>query len=140
MSGDPKLELLARVPLFAGCSRSAVNAIASLVDEVDVPDGKVLLQQGAMAHEFFLILEGRVRMERDGHVLGHLGPGEFMGEIALIDKGPRTATATAEGPGRVGVLAPREFHSLLDTHPDVRMAVLQALARRVRHLEPDRIE
>ncbi|MBA2255177.1 MAG: cyclic nucleotide-binding domain-containing protein [Chloroflexi bacterium] len=140
MSGDLKLELLAGVPLFARCSRSAVKAIAGLVDEVDVPDGKVLLREGDMAHEFFLILEGRVRIERGGQVLGRLGPGEFMGEIALIDKGPRTATATAERPGRVGVLARREFHSLLDAHPDVRIAVLEALARRVRHLEPDRID
>jgi CRP-like cAMP-binding protein len=137
MKGDHKLELLATVPIFTGCSRGSLETIGRLVDEVDTDDGQVLIRQGESGREFFLILEGQVRIERDGKVIRRLGPGDFMGEIALIDRGTRTASAIADGPGRVGVLAPREFHTLLDSHPDVRTAVLQAFARRVRHLEPD---
>jgi CRP/FNR family cyclic AMP-dependent transcriptional regulator len=140
MSGDRKLQLLAMVPMFANCRGRSLEAIGKLVDEVDTHDGQVLLRQGALAHEFFLVLEGHVRIERDGRVLARLGPGDFMGEIALIDHGPRSASATAEGEGRVGVLGPREFNSLLDQHPEVRTAVLLALARRVRILEPEGIE
>jgi CRP/FNR family cyclic AMP-dependent transcriptional regulator len=140
MSGDRKLELLAKVPMFGTCSRKSLEAIGSLVDEVDIRDGQVLLHQGDLAHEFFLVLDGQVRIERDGEVLAELGPGEFFGEIALIDHGPRTASAKAIGAGRVGVLGPREFSSLIGTHPDIRSAVLHALARRVRHLEPGGLE
>jgi CRP/FNR family cyclic AMP-dependent transcriptional regulator len=82
-----------------------------------------------------VILEGSVAVTRDGKALATLGPGDYLGEIALLDDGPRTATATAETGARLLVLAHREFHSLIDEYPDVRSAVLQSLAERVRRLD-----
>jgi len=134
---DKKLQLLARVPIFARLSRRDLERVGQLVEEVDVPAGKVLMRQGATGDEFFLIVEGSVRVERDGRVLKKRGPGEFVGEIALIDEGPRTATVTCESPCRMLVLAHREFHTLLSEHPDIQLLVLKTLAERVRHLEPD---
>jgi CRP/FNR family cyclic AMP-dependent transcriptional regulator len=132
---DKKLELLAGVPLFSGLDKAGLAHIAKLADEIDLPAGKQLLQQGSSPHEFFLIVEGSVRIDRDGAQINTLGPGEFLGEIALIDGGQRSATATAETPVSLLILGRREFNSLLNEYPDIRTSVLMALAQRVRRLE-----
>lgn len=140
MKADKKLQLLATVPIFARLRGRDLERIGQLVEEVDVPAGKVLMRQGDTGHEFFLIVEGRVRVERDGKVLKVRGQGEFVGEIALIDEGPRTATVTCETACRLLVLARREFHTLLSEHPDIQLLVLKTLAERVRKLEPERAD
>ena len=140
VKGDKKLELLATVPLFARLRKRDLERVGQLVEEIDLPAGKVLMRQGARGHEFFLIVEGRVRIERDGQVLKLRGHGEFVGEIALIDEGPRLATVTCETDCRLLVLAHREFHTLLNEHPDIQLVVLKTLAERVRHLEPERAD
>jgi CRP/FNR family cyclic AMP-dependent transcriptional regulator len=132
---DDKGRLLSAVPLFARLGRTGLAEIAALVDEVDVAAGTVLTREGRSGGEFFVIVDGAIAVERGGTVVRTLGPGEFLGEIALVDGGPRTATATATVPTRLLVLAHREFHSLMDRFPEVRMAVLQALAERVRALD-----
>jgi CRP/FNR family transcriptional regulator, cyclic AMP receptor protein len=137
VSRDEKLELLRQVPLFKSFKAGDLEHVGSLADEIDVPDGKALTREGQFGHEFFVIIAGRVRIERGGRTLSTLGPGDFLGEIALVDGRPRTATAIAEGPTRLLVLAHREFNSLLDRYPSIQLEVLHALARRVRHLEPD---
>jgi CRP/FNR family cyclic AMP-dependent transcriptional regulator len=134
---DPKTELLRRVPLFAGLDRRGLNEIGRLAEEVDLPAGAVLMREGQTGHEFFLIVDGRVRVERGGRVVNVAGPGDFLGEIALVDGGPRSATATAEERVRAIVLGQREFHSVLERHPQIRLQVLNALAKRVRQAEPD---
>ena len=136
-SDDTKLELLRRVPLFAGCGRDALRRIGQLADEVDVPDGYTLMRQGDLAQEFFLIVDGTVRIEREGRAIASLGPGEFLGEIGLIDEGRRSASATAEGPAKLLVITHQGFHSLLDSSPGIHLEVLKALAARVRRLEPE---
>ncbi|MGZ6345319.1 MAG: Crp/Fnr family transcriptional regulator [Candidatus Limnocylindrales bacterium] len=135
MSGDGKLDLLRRVPLFASFKAHDLELVARLADEIDVPAGKALTREGDVGHEFFVIVEGRVRVEREGQVLNTLGPGDFLGEIALVDGGPRTATAVTESNARLLVLAHREFSSLLSQYPSIQVEVLQALAHRVRHLD-----
>lgn len=134
---DQKLELLRRVPLFAGLGKRELEEVARLLDEVDLPAGRVLTEQGRPAGEFFVIVDGAVRIERDGRTVNRLHGGDFLGEIALIDGGPRTATTTVETGGRFLVVGHREFHSLLEANPTVQLAVLEALARRVRNLDPD---
>ncbi|HEY3522199.1 MAG TPA: cyclic nucleotide-binding domain-containing protein [Candidatus Limnocylindrales bacterium] len=134
---DRKHELLKRVPLFSGLSGSALDEIERLADEVDVAEGRHLVRQGDFGHEFFLVIDGEVEVERDGHRLATLGPGEFLGEIALVDGGTRTATATATKPTRLMVIGHREFNTLMADFPDVRIGVLEALASRVRRLEPE---
>jgi CRP/FNR family transcriptional regulator len=132
---DKKLELLARVPLFSGLGKGSLAQIAQLADEIDLPAGKQLLQQGDHPHEFFLIVDGSVRIDRDGAQINTLGPGDFLGEIALLDGGQRSATATAVTPVNLLILGQREFNTLLHDYPDIRTSVLTALARRVRRLE-----
>jgi CRP/FNR family cyclic AMP-dependent transcriptional regulator len=134
---NAKLELLRRVPLFAGCKNNALEQIERLADEVDVPDGYTLIREGTFGEQFFLIVQGRVRIERGGQTIRTLGPGEYLGEISLIDKGRTTATATTDGPARLFVLSHREFNSLLDQSPAIRLEIMRALASRVRQLDPD---
>jgi len=134
---DEKQRMLSRVPLFARCGGRSLEEIGKLADEIDVKDGTELMHEGRPGGEFFVIVDGRVRIERGGKVIATLGQGDFLGEIALIDGGPRTATAVADGPARLLVVAHREFHTLMADYPDIRLEILQALAERVRKLEPE---
>jgi CRP/FNR family transcriptional regulator, cyclic AMP receptor protein len=132
---DSKLELLAKVPLFQGLDRTSLGHVGRLADEIDLPADKLLLAEGELPYEFFIVVEGQVRIDRDGEQLNMLGPGDFLGEIALLDGGRRTATATTETPVRLLVLGSREFHSLLAEYPEIRASVLAQLADRVRRAE-----
>jgi CRP-like cAMP-binding protein len=136
---DQKLELLKRTPLLEGLGRRDLEEVGRLADEVDVAAGHVLMREGDPGREFFVIVDGSVRVERGGSVLATLGPGDFLGEIALIDEGPRTATATTETPATLLVLAHREFHSLMAQFESVRTCVLHCLAERLREYEPHAI-
>ena len=136
---DPKLDLLHRVPLFAGCTTKSMNQISQLSDEVDIRDGYVLMRQGDLGQEFFLVLDGRIRIERDGTTINTLGKGDFLGEIALLGDDRRTATAVSDGPSKVMVLTRSGFNSILDSSPEVRAAVMNALVTRLRRLEPDAV-
>lgn len=134
---NPKTELLRRVPLFGGLDRRGLEEIGRWAEEVELPAGTVLMREGQAGHEFFLIVDGRVRIERSGQLVGMAGPGDFLGEIALVDGGPRSATAIAESNVRALVLGQREFHSVLGRHPQIQLQVLKALAQRVRRAEPN---
>ena len=136
---DHKLELLGRVPLFGGCASRDLEEIGKLADEVNVSAGHTLMGEGATAQEFFVVIEGSLRVERGGTVVSKLGPGDFVGEIGLVDGRPRSATVTAETASRLFVIGHREFHSLLAAHPGIQIEVLQALAKRVRQLQPEGI-
>ena len=134
---DHKLAMLSKVPIFAGLGQKDLGEVGRLTEEVDLPAGHVLMREGASGSEFWVIIGGSVDVSRGGTQLRSMGAGDFLGEIALVDRGPRTATATAATPVRAFVLGAREFHSLLGTHPSIQTAVLEALAQRVRRLEPD---
>ncbi|HEX6127645.1 MAG TPA: cyclic nucleotide-binding domain-containing protein [Candidatus Limnocylindria bacterium] len=137
MARDEKLDLLQRIPLFSGLDRRRMERLGMLADEVDVPAGKVLMRQGETGSDMMVLVRGSVAVERDGNRLNTLGPGDFFGEIALVDGGPRTATITAEEPTTLLVITHRDFHSMMDEFPEVAAQVMNALANRVRHLEPD---
>jgi CRP-like cAMP-binding protein len=134
---DDKVAMLRSVPLFVGLDDDELKAVGAVAVEVDKPAGTELAREQTFGTEFYLILDGDVRIHRAGATLRHLGPGDFLGEIALIDHGRRSASATAETDCRLLVLGHREFHSLLDAQPDIRVHVLEALARRVRQLAPE---
>lgn len=134
---DPKLDLLRRVPLFTQCRGEPLELISRLADEVDVPDGYTLMRQGDIAHEFFLIVEGKVRIERNGKTLKTLGPGDYLGEVALLSESPRTATAMTEGPTSLLVITHQGFHSLLDSSSTIRSAIFEGVAAYLRDLLPD---
>jgi len=134
---DPKLDLLHAIGLFSRLGRADLERLGQLVDEVDVRAGTVLMRQGQHGGEAFVVASGRLSVERDGRRIADRGPGEIVGEIALLSEGPRTATVTAIEPSRLFVIGYREFHGLLDTQPAIRLAVLEELARRIRELEVD---
>ena len=93
---DEKLAVLRSVPLFVGLDDSELKAVGGLTTEVDVPAGHELAREETFGDEFYMILDGNVRIHRAGSTIRTLGPGDFLGEIALIDHGRRTASATAE--------------------------------------------
>jgi CRP/FNR family transcriptional regulator, cyclic AMP receptor protein len=95
------------------------------------------VQGGEIGREFFVIVEGKVEVTRGGKRVAMRGGGEFVGEIALLEQTPRTATVTAKTSLRVFVLTNRDFRSLLDESPGVERKVLRALARRVVELSTD---
>jgi CRP-like cAMP-binding protein len=134
---DQKLELLKRTPLLEGLGRKEIEAVGMLVDEIDVPAGRVLMREGDTGREFFVVVDGAVAIDRGGVRVKTMQPGDFFGEIALLAEGPRTATATADGDTTLLVLGHREFHSLMDQFPAIRTCVLEALAKRIRNLEPE---
>ena len=137
MARDEKLDLLHRIPLFSAFDGKKLQRLGMLADEVDVPAGKVLMRQGDSGSDMMVLVRGQVSVERDGERLNTLGPGDFFGEIALVDGGPRTATVTTEGPASLLVITHRDFHLLMDEFPEVAQQVMNALANRIRHLEPD---
>lgn len=137
MPRDEKLELLRKVPLFGRLGRRELERIGMLADEVDLPAGRVLMRQGDRGEEMFVIIEGGAEVVKDGRPLGEKSAGDFFGEIALVDGGPRTATVTLTRESRLLVVDRRQFHAMMEEFPDVRLQVLQALAERVRSSEPD---
>lgn len=137
MPRDEKVELLRSIPLFAGFGRRELERLGQLADQVDLPEGRVLMRQGDAGREAFVMVQGRARVERDGRVVAERTDGEVIGEIALLDEGQRTATVTLTAPSRLLVVGHRDFHALMDEMPEVRLKVLSELARRVRALEPD---
>jgi CRP/FNR family cyclic AMP-dependent transcriptional regulator len=135
MPSDPKLDLLHSIPLFARISRSDLEMLGKLADEVELPAGKVLMREGESGSEMFIVADGRIRVEHDGKTIAELGPGDWLGEMAILSEGTRTATATTIEPTRAFVVGHREFHSLMDRMPSVRTSVLECVAERIKRLE-----
>jgi CRP/FNR family transcriptional regulator, cyclic AMP receptor protein len=136
-SQDTKVQALKRAPLFDGLSRKELTALARVSEDLEVEQGKVLCKEGEIGHEFFVILDGKVKVTRKGRRVTMRGGGDFVGEIALLEEIPRTATVTAETPLRLFVLTRKGFRYLLDENPGVERKVLRALARRLAEMSSD---
>lgn len=136
---DPKLELLRRVPLFAGLDPEALAAVAAITDERDVPAGKMLTTEGRHEGYFYAIVSGRVRIDRGGETINTLQDGDYLGEIALLDGGPRTASAFTETACRLLVMNQRRFWQFLDEAPEVRQGILDEVGRRLRAMDTDAV-
>jgi CRP-like cAMP-binding protein len=135
---DEKLTMLSKVPLFAGLGTRDLRDVGRLADEVTVRAGKVLAKEGASAEEFFIILDGTVLISRGGRHIRDLGPGDFFGELAMLGKVPRTATATASTSTRLLVVGHREFTTLLASQPTIQGKILRVVASWIASLTPDR--
>lgn len=131
MTRDSKVELLEVVPLFESCSRRELGRIAALADEVEVREGKELTRENDQGREFFVLVEGSAEVSRKGRTVNRLGPGDFLGEIALLGDGPRTATVTTTAPSKVLVLTRRDFRGLMQDVPSLPVKVLDAVAARI---------
>jgi CRP/FNR family cyclic AMP-dependent transcriptional regulator len=128
---DPFLEHLADVPLFSALSKKDLQAVARHADLVKADPGKVVVTEGAAGSEFFVIIDGRARVERHGRQVALLGPGGFFGDLALLDRAPRNASIIAETPLELARISQRAFDSLLDL-PGFSKKLLAGLARRLR--------
>ena len=129
---DAKIDLIKRAPLFAKLPKKHLAEIAQLADELDLPEGKELTREGAPGREFFVLIDGEADVRRKGRKINTMKAGDFFGEIALVDRGPRTATVTTTAPSRCLVLGPRQFQNVLHQDADITNSVMKALAVRVR--------
>lgn len=130
---NAKIELLKKVPLFAGCSKAELRELALVADELDLKEGRTLVREGRPGREFFILLEGSVRVSRNGRKLSELGPGDWFGEIAILTYKPRTTTVTATSPLRLLVIDDRTFRRLVETTPRIALTVLESVAERLEH-------
>ena len=128
---NPKLDLLRTVPLFSRCSKDTLERIALITDEIDLPEGKELISQGDRGRQFFILLEGTAKVERDGEEIALMGPGEFFGEISLIGDRPTTATVTTTAPIQALVITPQRFRQLLRESDSIQEQVLEEVAHRL---------
>ena len=135
VSQDDKIDRLEEVGLLAECSRRQLRAIARISEVIEVPEDTVLARTGAPGDEFFLILDGSARVEVSPRKRSRLKPGEYFGEMSLLDGGPRSASVIAETPLRLLVIKRRDFHTLLREAPELTQSLLATLSRRLRHAE-----
>jgi CRP/FNR family cyclic AMP-dependent transcriptional regulator len=108
-SHDTKADALERCPFFADLSRSELRDLAKVTEDMEVEEGKALTREGAAGSEFFVIVDGDVSVTKDGSEVRTLGPGDFFGEISLLEDRPRTATVTAKTRLRFFVLTRQAF-------------------------------
>src|SRR6266568_4625129 len=106
---NAKIELLRNVPLFSRCTKRELAAIAAEAAELTLRQGKELTRQGERGQEFVVIVDGSAEVIKNGQPINRLGPGDFLGEIALISGAPRTATVATSSPTRILVLTDRAF-------------------------------
>ncbi len=128
---NAKIELIKSVPLFSSCSKKELEAIAAQADELVVPAGKTLTKQGDRGREFLVIVDGSAEVRKNGRKVNTLGSGDFLGEIALISGGPRTATVTTTSETDLLVLTDRAFRQLAKQMPSIHASVLKALSERL---------
>jgi CRP/FNR family cyclic AMP-dependent transcriptional regulator len=128
---DAKVDLLKKVPLFSKLGKDALQNVAQIADELDLPAGKEMATEGDRGREFFVLLRGEAEVTKDGRPINTMTEGDFFGEVALVTKMPRTATVTAKTDVDVLVITERAFDSLLKKQPDIGRGVAEALAERV---------
>jgi CRP-like cAMP-binding protein len=124
---------LKALPLFESLGKRDLERVSRWVDQVDVGVGRHLVDQGSFAFEFFVILEGEAEVIRDGDRIAQLGPGDFFGEMALVEGDRRNASVVATTPMRLGVMLGRDFKEMEDELPHVAEEITKAVeARRPR--------
>jgi CRP/FNR family transcriptional regulator, cyclic AMP receptor protein len=126
---------LSNIWLFAACSARDLRKVRQSLDEISVDAGEVLCEEGTTGHEFFLIVNGTASVRRKGRKVATLGPGKWFGELALLDRQPRSATIVAETDMDLLVLEQRHFLGLLDNTPTLARKMLGALASRLREAD-----
>ncbi len=135
MAADPVIEVLRGVPLFSACRDDELRQLGRLSERVDFGVGDVVVREGEVGREFFVIVEGEVRVLVGDREVAVLHAGDFFGELALLDPAPRNATVIALSPLRTVLLGSREFGGLLLELPGVSARLLKGMARRMRQLE-----
>jgi len=132
---DDRVQRLEEVPLLESCSRRQLKAIAKISEVIEAPAGTVLARVGDAGDAFYLLLDGAARVEVSARKRVRLGPGDYFGEMSLLDGGPRSATVVAETPVRLLAIRRRDFTTLLRSAADLTENLLATLSRRVRQAE-----
>jgi CRP-like cAMP-binding protein len=128
-------ELLSTVDLFTGLKKRDLSKVANTLKELSFPAGAVVTEEGSSDSRFYVIAEGEARVTVNGRRRNTLRAGDYFGEIALIDGGPRSATITSETPLRTYSLAPWNFKPLLKENPDIAYNILVEMCKRLRNVE-----
>jgi CRP-like cAMP-binding protein len=132
LTQDRRATLLAAAPLFADVDAAGMERIAERAVEVEFAADRVIARQGDIGTGFFVIVSGGARVVRDGAVVARLGPGDFFGELSVLDGLPRVAQVLADGPTTCLALATWDFEAVVREQPAVALAVMRGLARRLR--------
>ena len=132
---DTYLDHLSQVPLFAAFSKKDLQKIARASDEIEIREGRTLVEQGRVGHEFFLIIDGTAVVKRNGRKIADLGPGRYFGELALLTRSPRDATIEATSDMKLLVLGQREFSGIIDEVPGLAHKLLSTMAQRLREAD-----
>jgi CRP-like cAMP-binding protein len=132
MAADPKIELLSKVQMFSSLNKRELGLIARAADVVTVKPGTEIVTQGTPGHEFYLVVSGQATVRRNGRKIATLGPGQYFGELALLDRGPRSATVIAETEVELAIISQREFLAVLNQVPAVAYKLLVTMASRLR--------
>lgn len=134
LTRDRRTELLAAAPLLAGVDPAGLDRIADRIVEVTFTDGHVIARQGEVGTGFFLIAAGGARVVRGGETIATLGPGDFFGELSVLDGQPRVAQVLAQGETTCLALATWDLEAIINEQPSVGLALLRGLAGRLRTL------
>ena len=135
---DPKVDALARVPLFSRCTRKELEFLASRTDEVQLKPSETLIKQGSASDCFYVLLDGEASVEVDGKPRPSLHAGDFFGEIGMLDRGAATATVVTTTPARAMVMSHVQFRDAIKTSDSLLSTVLSAAADRLRRDSLDR--
>ena len=128
-------EHLAAVPLFSTLAKRDLNEVAKATTQVDVQAGQTLVQQGALGHEFFVVLDGEAEVRRNDRRVATLGVGRYFGELSLLDGGERSASVVALTDMKVLVLDRSDFQALVPSIPGLGHKLLKAMALRLREAD-----
>ena len=134
-SKQTKVQHLAGVSLFEGCSKKELEKVASVGDEILMTAGSVIVDQGQTGREAFVVLSGKVEVKRSNRKIADLGTGAVVGELALLDYGPRTATVTCVTDCELLVIDQRHFRAVLQEVPMIAVKLLATIAGRIRDLD-----
>jgi CRP/FNR family transcriptional regulator, cyclic AMP receptor protein len=126
------VERLGNVPLFEGISPSDLATLVTLCDEVTATSGKTIVRQGSSGYEAYVIISGTAEVSVDGVVVAELGDGDYFGELAPLDRHPRSATVTATSDIKLLVFGARQFSTALQTVPGLSLKMLSGMAARLR--------
>jgi CRP/FNR family transcriptional regulator, cyclic AMP receptor protein len=135
MSGKrDRQQLLGNVPLFSACSDKELDRLARHAEIVEFAAGDTLMAEGELGQEFYVIVDGEVGVTRGETTVAKLGPGAYVGELALLDPGPRTATVAALRDTATVLLGSREFYAAVDESPALARKLLAGMAHRLREV------
>ena len=140
MAQSAKDQNIASIWLFSECSAKEIRSISSVADSVTVPAGRVLVKEGTVGRELYLVVSGKAAVTRKGKTVATLGPGSHFGELSLLDRRPRNATVTSKTDMELFVIGQRQFNALLDTIPTLSRKLISAMAARMREQDAKSVQ